>query len=71
LAQNNSKKIKIIVMKTSNTLVNGTQIINTLNNTVIAGPVIKTAAGSSFSTADLWSIQRNRRVRMVRKVVFN
>jgi hypothetical protein len=71
LAQNNSKKIKIIVMKTSNTLVNGTQIINTLNNTVVAAPIVTTAAGSSFSTADLWSIQRSRRVRTVRKVVFN
>ncbi|NCI48345.1 hypothetical protein GWC95_00330 [Sediminibacterium roseum] len=56
-------------MKTSNTLTGGTQIINTLNNTVVGAPVVK--PGSSFGTADLWSIQRSRRIRTVRKVVFN
>jgi hypothetical protein len=57
-------------MKTLNTLATGSQMINTLNNTVVNAPVIKSTS-SSFSTADLWSIQRSRRVRTVRKVVFN
>lgn len=54
-------------MKTSNNISNGNQMTNTLNETTVTTPVVK----SAFSATDLWSIQRNRRVRTVRKVVFN
>jgi hypothetical protein len=52
-------------MKTLNTPSTANQA-DQLNNTVVAPSVTKT----SFGVADLWSIQRNRRVRVTRKLIF-
>lgn len=55
-------------MKTANTLGNVSTLVKQLEN---ATTVHGTVAKPSFGQADLWSIQRNRRVRSVRKIIFN